>query len=67
MSARGGAEAVAWAGEVSVAVGRATAVEGGWVTGGDAGSWGKGPAGTAPGPTNERASKLKDVTNGWKC
>ena len=56
-------------GEVGVAVGSAAAgVDGGWVvTGGEAGSCGMGPAGSAPGPTNERTSKPKDVTNGLKC
>ena len=31
------------------------------------GSCGMGPAGSALGPTNERTSKPKDVTNGLKC
>ena len=36
------------------------------VTGGTAESWAVGSAGGAPGPTNGRATKLKDVTKGLK-
>ena len=67
-SGRGEGEAEGGAGEVRVAVGSATAGVAGWVeTGGEAGSWGKGPAGSAPGPPNETTSKPKEVTNGLKC
>ena len=53
---------------MSVAVGSAAAGVEGWVeTGGEAGSWGKGPAGSAPGPPNGRTSRPNDVTNGLKC
>ena len=68
MAGREEAEALAGTGKGSVAVPMSTAgVEGGNGCGGEAGSWGKGSTGSAPGPTKVSASKPKEVTNGLKC